>query len=323
MSPEAKDDGLYPSGNFSRRDFFDRSFWLLSIAGITPKYIDYLYQKFVKPGIERTNPAVITAAHSFWEPRYTREWGPIFKGGVEQLQNQDPNRGLSLFDQVAQAKGMPVKALETALYVINYAIEEGNRQLNAGEISQGVRDSYGFCWEAAAFRARWISPGLGSRVYQANGSSFVLDEGTMAVWVMAAGTNIAKIKDTKVAYDANGNKLSDAIYHRLYEWFLNPNRRPFVLDRPKPGQEGQWFVTCLGVTEDLQFVLTDDFNNGPNYFPVSLVNAYMEPQPLAAGLPIPPEHQEGVNQWLAKWDGGRIPADLHLVYDGLYNSQRI
>lgn len=301
-------------------------FYLKNAGHIDAQSINSIPQK-------RSNHELVDTAHPFWPPKLVQEWIPIYDEAaaanhgwpgqpqLEQMQDTDPNRKLGLYDQIERAKGIgPGNALNSALYIINYAITENNRMVDEGKKTHKQILSAGFCHEGAKLRAVWGPPPMGTRIYEVNGTQFVIDDGTTAVLAAAAGTRVASINSESV-FDEAGNRLQQRIYDKLRQWVENPNRKPFVVDAPGVNQSGSWWRVVSAADESSFY--GDDFNLAPHFFSTSLIKEIAEPYPLIPGVSIPDDIKPQVDAWLADNAGGMVDVNLHLIYDIIYNSKPI
>lgn len=279
------------SERISRREFlFDKA----------PRFVAGWYlanlalDAFVKPkSVEALEMAV---EGPFWPREATRRWYPMHKEiadrwAIEQMTN--PNGALALYDLIVKEIGGESHALDAA------------KQWENIVKSMRYNPSDGYCSPAARGRLIMGEPSLEPVVFNGH----IIDYPTKIALITAAATWAVPLDYTE---DRN------LIYQMVAKY--KENGQPFVVNRPKPGQPGAWFVVLNGVSADLNWVKTDDFNLPPLEHPRDWIISAYHPLRMFPGDPIPAGREEEANYWwhqLASW---RLPVDPHLIWQIVYNS---
>lgn len=235
----------------------------------------------------------------FWPIEATRRWYPMHKEiaerwAIEQL--TDPNGALTLYDQIVKELGGESHAMDAA------------KQWENTVKAMRYNPSDGYCAQAAIGRLIMGEPSLEPVVFNGH----IIDYPTKIALITAAATWTVPLDYTEDP---------DIIYQMVTRY--KENGQPFVVNRPKPGQPGAWFVVLNGVSTDLNWVKTDDFNLSPLIHQRNWIVSAFRPLRMFPGDQIPVGREEEANYlWhqLASW---RLPVDPHLIWQIVYNSPSV
>ncbi|MBI2020474.1 hypothetical protein HYS94_03555 [Candidatus Daviesbacteria bacterium] len=241
-------------------------------------------------------------AEAFWSTEASRRWFPVLESvaqqwGIEML--DAPGGALDLYEQIHW--------------------EEFREQSDAfkacADWSNALRllrdPSAGYCARAAMSRCLFPEPSFLTNWYK----GYPIDYPTKIGLLTALATQAVPLGFTEYTYGSNEDR------GRLGLYADGTAPYPFEANRPKPGQGGEWFAKCDGVTPDQTFFKSDDFNLAPNWFSRRLIKMTYDPYYPIEGQ-IPDALRGEVTYWQENSNSRRIriPVRRDLVFALVYGS---
>ncbi len=228
---------------------------------------------FLKTAAEVTAAATVTATLGYflsrvlsvqaegvyWPPEATKQWFPVDLDKAafwKILVLDNPEGVLKEYDEIYRQERK----------------DESGALIACKKWSDRLRvmknPSYGYCARAAISRILFDQPSFETIYF--SGHEITYDKKIALLTALA--TQAIPLGLTAYPYG------DEEVYRGRLDLFANGTARyPFLCNRPKPGQEGEWvdgewkpaewFVVCDDVSDDLSAVGTDDFNLGaPSWF---------------------------------------------------------
>ena len=230
----------------------------------------------------------VNSSPSLWPSSFTKHWFPFHSQQSQKWNIPAMDQYAQLYDELDPGKNVLATYSAWADFV---------RQRN--------NLSDGYCSHAAAARIVFPKPSEETTYY---GNKAIDSTAKMALLTMAATAMIPL-----------GYNPGEAIYARNNVFLDGTATKSFVVNRPKPGEDGGWFVVVDGVTTDGVLMRSDDFNLGPYNFSPRLVKDLYEPY-LPDGSNMSADVRSQYDYWRLRLQSWILPVDLNKIMSIVYGT---
>lgn len=237
----------------------------------------------------------VYSSPSLWPVAFTRNWFPFHQSQADKWSIPMLDQYVNLYGVLHRESGLGDTNIE-AVYA-NWA--EFVRSRN--------ESSDGYCSHAASARILFPQPSAETTSYKGRR---IDADAKMALLTMAATSMIPL-----------GYNTGEAIYARVGMFLDGTGRKTFVVNRPKLGEHGGWFVNVDRIRADGYMLGSDDFNLKPYYFAPGLVRDLFEPYLPTDPASMSADIRSQFDYWRPQLQGWILPVNLNLIMDIVYNGQ--